>query len=588
MDQTHALTVQIRSATAVVVGLALVLSVVGPVGTAAAAGTTAVTLESGSDSVAVNETTTFDVVVDSDGGVGAAELGIAVDDPTVASITDIAVAGGSTSSQTDVSADGASASIAYFGVDTPDSGDVTIVTVTLQGEGEGTTDVSVTPREENAAVLLFDESGAPYSVSSAGSTTLSVTADQDTNSPPTADAGDDVTVESGATVALDATGSTDDDGSVVSYEWTQTGGPTGALSDAATATPTVTAPDIESTTTLTYEVTVTDDSGTTDTDAVSVTVTPSDDDATQPDEGAATDVTLAPSQQSVSSGASTTVDVVLSDADGGVGAAEMSVSVDDPAIASITDVTVQGNPDSAFVNASIAADGSDVTVEYATADTANGDDVAILTLSLAGAQTGTAALSVDDIAVYDETGTPYEVATVADGEVTVVDPPFTVSALSGPETVVSGESETVSATVTNNGAVTATKAVTFTVDGTTVATESVTLGPGESTTVTFDLSPADLGAQPYAVSTVDATQTGEVTVTLPVIGSSAAPPSDPDSDGTYEDFNGDGTVDVGDVQVLFAHHEDAAVQQHTEQLDLNGDGTVDVGDVQVLFSETTS
>ena len=42
--------------------------------------------------------------------------------------------------------------------------------------------------------------------------------------PPVADAGEDQTVEPDTTVTLDASGSTDADGDIQSYSWTQTGG----------------------------------------------------------------------------------------------------------------------------------------------------------------------------------------------------------------------------------------------------------------------------------------------------------------------------------------------------------------------------
>ena len=46
------------------------------------------------------------------------------------------------------------------------------------------------------------------------------------NVAPTADAGPDQTVASGATVNLTGNGSTDTDGTIASYAWTQTGGGT--------------------------------------------------------------------------------------------------------------------------------------------------------------------------------------------------------------------------------------------------------------------------------------------------------------------------------------------------------------------------
>ena len=61
------------------------------------------------------------------------------------------------------------------------------------------------------------------------------------NVPPTADAGPDRSVSEGETVMLDGSNSSDEDGSIVSYEWTQTLGTSVGLSDPASVTPSFTA-----------------------------------------------------------------------------------------------------------------------------------------------------------------------------------------------------------------------------------------------------------------------------------------------------------------------------------------------------------
>jgi hypothetical protein len=101
---------------------------------------------------------------------------------------------------------------------------------------------------------------------------VSVTRSDD---PPTADAGSDETVTPGSTVTLDASGSSDPDGDPLSFSWTQTGGPSVDLAGEETATPEFTAPEVDSATTLTFDLTVSDGRET-DTDTVSVTVEPSD------------------------------------------------------------------------------------------------------------------------------------------------------------------------------------------------------------------------------------------------------------------------------------------------------------------------
>jgi hypothetical protein len=75
------------------------------------------------------------------------------------------------------------------------------------------------------------------------------------NAPPAADAGPDQTVYAGATVMLDGSASSDPDGSIASYLWTQTSGAAVTLSYVNAATPTFTAPDAGS---FTFQLTVTD------------------------------------------------------------------------------------------------------------------------------------------------------------------------------------------------------------------------------------------------------------------------------------------------------------------------------------------
>jgi hypothetical protein len=94
------------------------------------------------------------------------------------------------------------------------------------------------------------------------------------NQPPIADAGADQTVGTHATVALDASGSSDPDGDLpLSYWWTQTGGPAVTLSYRAIVTPTFTAPDDPAV--FTFTLAVTDSLGLPDPtpDTVMVTVT---------------------------------------------------------------------------------------------------------------------------------------------------------------------------------------------------------------------------------------------------------------------------------------------------------------------------
>ncbi|MBF0370351.1 MAG: tandem-95 repeat protein [Magnetococcales bacterium] len=106
--------------------------------------------------------------------------------------------------------------------------------------------------------------------------TITVTIIEGTeNVPPVADAGTDETVSEGDSVTLYGSGS-DQDGTVDSFQWEQTGGTTVALTNADTARASFTAPDVTEDEALTFELTVTDNDGASDSDEVVVTVQDND------------------------------------------------------------------------------------------------------------------------------------------------------------------------------------------------------------------------------------------------------------------------------------------------------------------------
>ncbi len=89
------------------------------------------------------------------------------------------------------------------------------------------------------------------------------------NHAPTANAGDDQTVQAGAVVTLDGSGSSDPDGDALAYLWRQTGGaPVTFTADVSVTT--FTAP--SSTDVLTFTLTVTDTGGLVDTDDVVIKI----------------------------------------------------------------------------------------------------------------------------------------------------------------------------------------------------------------------------------------------------------------------------------------------------------------------------
>jgi hypothetical protein len=97
--------------------------------------------------------------------------------------------------------------------------------------------------------------------------------DNENNLPPTANAGADQTVNEGINVTLDGNASSDPDGTIHSYSWTQIAGTAVTLIGAATASPSFTAPSVVADTILSFELTVTDNDGGTATDLVNITIT---------------------------------------------------------------------------------------------------------------------------------------------------------------------------------------------------------------------------------------------------------------------------------------------------------------------------
>ncbi len=134
------------------------------------------------------------------------------------------------------------------------------------------------PRTENTASVAFlPRPVCALSLAALLAVSFSCSDDDDggpppgpPNNPPEARAGDNQTVNAGATVTLDGSRSSDPDGDPLTYAWTQTSGTAVTLSDAAVAQPTFTAP--AGPASLRFSLTIQDGRGGTASDEVLVTV----------------------------------------------------------------------------------------------------------------------------------------------------------------------------------------------------------------------------------------------------------------------------------------------------------------------------
>ena len=101
----------------------------------------------------------------------------------------------------------------------------------------------------------------------------------ETNRPPIADAGPTQRAREGDYVVLNGAGSTDPDGTIVSFRWTPRldNEVMVILEDSETAPPGFTVPELEEDTTFVFDLVVVDDQGASSSDAAEVFVTIYDD-----------------------------------------------------------------------------------------------------------------------------------------------------------------------------------------------------------------------------------------------------------------------------------------------------------------------
>jgi hypothetical protein len=123
--------------------------------------------------------------------------------------------------------------------------------------------------------------------------------------------------------------------------------------------------------------------------------------------------------ETVDAGETTTYDVVVANASGGVGAQDFRVVIEDPTHATVTDVSVAGAPADAMTDITLVEDGNSANVTAALTDTADNGTVTVATLTISGHAVGTTEIGLRAVTLGTENGTAYNVTVVTGAPVTV-------------------------------------------------------------------------------------------------------------------------------------------------------------------------
>jgi PKD repeat protein len=146
--------------------------------------------------------------------------------------------------------------VSFTGAGTDSDGTIASYAWTFGDGGTSTlknpTHTYASPNSYTATLTVTDNDGAT------GSADVVITVNAPSNQAPTANAGpDQINRDPGITIFLNGNGSSDPDGTITSYQWTQIAGPGVTLSGANTGTPSFFAPS-STTASYTFRLTVTD------------------------------------------------------------------------------------------------------------------------------------------------------------------------------------------------------------------------------------------------------------------------------------------------------------------------------------------
>lgn len=389
----------------VALALALVGSVTLPAlaaGESATAGDTTLSVDPGSTSVGVGDTTTVDVVVDNaPDGVNGYVLNLSLTDGSAADITGVTLNGGPLFASSDIGPDNNTVSLEGAGTEFSSSSPA-VVTVELTGTNAGETDLTI----DDATVR--DQNSDEYTITGTNSGTLTVT---EPSSAVTVTSIEQLgTVERGTTTTINTTvENTGSQSGTRTVEFTLDGGVLDSrevslsVGESASLAFEVNTSGL-SLGTHSYSVRTADDSRTETFDVQDTTATAG--------------VRIDPATANATTDESTTVDVLASVPRGLQGAA-FTLSVGNSAVATITDVAVAGSPSLADTN--VTDDGSAVTVSlaYLSDPPASNGSLALLSVTLTGNASGETELTLSDVVLSDAENDQYGTVQTTGGTVSV-------------------------------------------------------------------------------------------------------------------------------------------------------------------------
>lgn len=143
-----------------------------------------------------------------------------------------------------------------------------------------------------------------------------------------------------------------------------------------------------------------------------------------------TDIEVTAERDTLTSGDTTTVEIVVEDADNGVGALNATVTLSNSDVASVESATIHGDP--SLERVTERADG--VRLSAALADTDDAGSVTVATVVLRAEKSGQTSVDVNVRALGDEGGVAYSVGNVDRPAITVNDVPGSSSGLTDDET----------------------------------------------------------------------------------------------------------------------------------------------------------